>query len=44
MDATRGDYTKSERERQIPCDSTYMENLKYDPNEYIYRIEADSQT
>ena len=34
--------SKSERERQIPCDSTYMWNLKYDTNEFIY--ETDSQT
>ena len=27
--------SKSERERQIPCDITYMWNLKYDTNELI---------
>ena len=27
---------KSERERQIPYDITYMWNLKYDTNEHIY--------
>ena len=35
MDATR-DYLLSEvsqRERQIPCDITYMWNLKYNTNE-----------
>ena len=28
---------KSERERQIPHDITYMWNLKYDTNELIYK-------
>ena len=45
MNATR-DYqtkgSKSERERQIPYDITYMWNLKYDTNELIH--ETDSQT
>ena len=45
MDATR-DYhtklTKSEKERQIPYDFTYMWNLKYGTNESIY--ETESQT
>ena len=35
---------KSERERQIPYDITYMWNLKYDINELIYQTETDSQT
>ena len=35
---------KSERERQIPYDITYMWNLKYDTNELIYETETDSQT
>ena len=35
---------KSERERQIPYDITYMWNLKYDTNEPIYETETDSQT
>ena len=35
---------KSERERQIPYDITYMWNLKYDTNEPIYQTETDSQT
>ena len=35
---------KSERERQIPYDITYMCNLKYDTNELIYETETDSQT
>ena len=36
--------SKSERERQIPYDFTYMCNLKYDTNEPIYEAETDSQT
>ena len=36
-------WVKSERERQIPYDITYMWNLKYDPNELIYERETDSQ-
>ena len=35
---------KSERERQIPYDITYMWNLKYDTNEPIYATITDSQT
>ena len=35
---------KSERERQIPYDITYMWNLKYDKNELIYKAETDSET
>ena len=35
--------SKSERERQIPYDFTYMWNLKYDRNELIYETEKDSQ-
>ena len=46
MDATR-DYhikwSKSERERQIPYDITYMWNLKPGKNEAIYKTETDSQ-
>ena len=34
--------SKSERERQIPCDITYMWNLKYDTNELTYEIETDT--
>ena len=47
MDATIDYHTKwskSERERQIPYDITYMWNLKYDTNEPIYKTETDSQT
>ena len=41
---------KSDRERQIPYDTTYMWNLKKkqkkhkDTNELIYKTETDSQT
>ena len=35
--------SKSERERQIPYDITYMWNLKYDTNKHIYEIKTDSQ-
>ena len=31
-------------ERQVPYDITYMWNLKYDTNEFIYKTETDSQT
>ena len=46
MDATRDDHTqwtKSDRERQIPYDITYVWNLKNDTNELIYKTEKDSQ-
>ena len=36
--------SKSDRERQIWYDITYMWNLKYDTNELIYETEIDSQT
>ena len=35
---------KSDRERQIPYDITYIWNLKNDTNELIYKAEIDSQT
>ena len=35
---------KSERERQIPCDISYMWDVKYDTNELIYKTETDAQT
>ena len=35
--------SKSERERQILYDITYMWNLKYDANELICETETDSQ-
>ena len=47
MDGPRDDYTKwskSERERQIPYDITFMWNLKYDANDLIYKTETDLQT
>ena len=37
-------WSKSDRERQIPCDITYKWNLKYDKNKLIYKTETDSQT
>ena len=36
--------SKSKRERQIPYNITYMWNLKYDKNEFVYDTETDSQT
>ena len=42
MDGTGDHYTKwskSERERQIPYDITYMWNLKYGTNEPFHRKE-----
>ena len=30
-------WSKSDRERQIPYEITYMWNLKYDTNELIYK-------
>ena len=47
MDGLRDHHTKwskSDRQRQIPYDITYMWNLKYDTNELIYKTETDSQT
>ena len=32
-----------ERERQIPCDTTYMWNPKYNINERIYETKTDPQ-
>ena len=36
--------SKSERERQIPYDITYMWNLNYDTNEQIYKTGTESWT
>ena len=47
MDEPRDYHTKwnkSDRERQLPYDITYMWDLKYDTNEHIYETESDSQT
>ena len=47
MDGPREYHTKgskSERQRQIPYNITYLWNLKYDTNELIYEAETDSQT
>ena len=38
------EWSKSERERQIPYDITYIWSLKYDTNEPIYKADTDSQT
>ena len=46
MDATRDYHTKwskSERERQISYDITYMWYLKYGTNEPIYKTETESR-
>ena len=45
MDETRDSHTKwnqSERERQIPCNITYIWNLKYGRDEPISKAEIDS--
>ena len=45
IDGPRDDrikWSKSERERQILYDITYMWNLKYDTKEFIYEKEVDS--
>ena len=47
MGETRDSHTKwskSERERQITYDITYMWNLKYSTHETIYKTETDSQS
>ena len=44
MDAIRDYHTKSERERQMPYDITYIWNLKYGRNGPTYKTETDSQT
>ena len=36
-------WSKSERERQILYDITYILSLKYDTNELTYETETDSQ-
>ena len=37
-------WSKSDRERQILCDVTYIWNLKNSTNESTYKTETDSQT
>jgi len=47
MDGPRDYHTKwckSERERQIPPNTTCMWILKYDTSELIYKTATDSQT
>ena len=44
MDTNRDSHTKlskSEREKQIPYDITYMQNVKCGTNEPTYRTETD---
>ena len=46
MDGPRAYHTKwskSERERQISYDITYMWNLKYNTNQHVYETKKDSQ-
>ena len=38
------EWSKSDRERQTPCNITYMWNLRYHTNELIYKTGRDSQT
>ena len=42
MHGPRDFHTKSERERQILYDITYMRNLKYETNEPICRAGTDT--
>ena len=44
MDGTRDSHTKSERERQIPDDITYIWNLICSTNEPFHRKEANLWT
>ena len=44
MNATRDSWiklNKSERERKIPYDTTYMWDLNYDTDELIYETETE---
>ena len=46
MDGPRDYHTKwskSAREGQIPCDITYMWNIKYDTSELIYKPERGKE-
>ena len=46
MDGSRDYHTKqskSEKERQIPYDITYMRSLKYGPNKLFYKTETDTE-
>ena len=44
LEMTILDEVKSDRERQIPYDITYVWNLKYGTNEPIYETQAGSHT
>ena len=35
--------SKSEREIEIRCDISYVWNLNYDTNEFIYKLGTDSK-
>ena len=35
--------SKSDRERQISYDVTYLWNLKYDTDQHVYETETDSE-
>ena len=37
-------WRKSEREREVSYDTTYMWNLKYDINELMHKTETDLET
>ena len=44
MDTTRDYCTKSETERRVQYDITYIWNLKYDTNQLIYEAKIESWT
>ena len=47
MDVTRDYHSKwgkSEQEKQIPYEITYIWSLKYDTNEHIYETGTESRT
>ena len=44
MDELRDYRAKSQRERQISCNSTDTWNLKNNTSEFIHKTETDSQT
>ena len=43
MDGPRDDQTKSDKERQLSYDTTYMRNLKIPQTKKYNKVEADSQ-
>ena len=44
MNGPRDYHTKLSQRKTNIIEITYMWNLKYDTNEFIYEIETDSQT